>query len=107
MDVKHLLQNWQTNDSAPIAAKSYSLNLALYDAAKLEALNEMFPGRNLEQILSDLVAAALDELEESVPYVAGKAVIAEDDFGDPLYEDVGLSKRLHELTAKHVEALRA
>ena len=47
----------------------------------------------------------LDELEVAMPYVQGTRVIAEDDRGDPIYEDVGNTARFHTLIKKHVATL--
>ena len=62
----------------------------------------MFPGRTPEQIITDLLATALQEIETSMPYVAGKKGISNDEQGDPIYEDVGLTPRFVELTRKSV-----
>ena len=37
----------------------------------------------------------------------GEKVIAEDEFGDPIYEDAGLTPRFIELTRKYQEQLKA
>ena len=41
-----------------------------------------------------------------MPYVRGKKVVATDEFGDPLYEDVGSTPRYLGLIEKHMAALR-
>jgi len=53
------------------------------------------------QLITELLSAALDELEASLPYVKGAEVIAEDDQGDPIYADDGLAPRFHALTGKY------
>ena len=65
----------------------------------------MFPGVSREQILTDLLGSALDELAESMPYVAGEKIISEDEFGDPVFEDAGETPRFIELTRKHLARL--
>ena len=67
------------------------------DAARVEALAELFPGNSTDALITDLLSKALDELEASMPYVPGDNVIREDEFGDPIYEDVGLTPRFLEL----------
>lgn len=106
MSIKKLIETWSRNDSAPLADEQFHLRLSIYEAAKIEALCEMFPGRDRDHLLSDIVSAALDELQESIAYVAGDKVVAEDEQGDPVYEDVGLSRKWRDLTDKHLERLR-
>jgi len=98
---KELLQSWRENAAAPRTAKAYAVRLPIDDAARLAALAEMFPGRAPEQLISELLGAALQELVAAMPYVAGKRVIATDDQGDPVYEDVGPTPRFIELARKH------
>ena len=40
-----------------------------------------------------------------MPYKPGKKVISQDEQGDPLYEDVGLSPRYMDLTRKYKKKL--
>ena len=74
------------------------MQLSVRDAARLEALQIMYPDCSEEEIISDLLHAALDELEVAMPYVPGNKVIAEDDFGDPIYEDLGPTPRFYSLS---------
>ena len=37
-------------------------------------------------------------MKETLPYKQGTKIIAEDEYGDPMYEDVGLTPRFLELT---------
>ena len=108
MTVKKLATAWQKTASAKLANETYILNLALEDAARVDALAELYPRRTKEQLLSELVSAALAELEESLPYVAGSKVIALDESGDPIYEDVGPTPEFlalsREYLAKHQDA---
>jgi len=48
-----------------------------------------------------LLSTALDELEEALPYVPGTKIVAEDEFGDPIYEDVGVTPLFEELSRKY------
>jgi hypothetical protein len=61
-----------------------------------------------EEILTDLLHTALEELIEAMPYVAGEKVIREDDHGDPVYEDQGPMPRFLELArARHAALTEA
>jgi hypothetical protein len=107
MSFKDLLESWRENAAQPRTATEYAVRLALDDAARLAALAEMFPGRTPEQFITDLLGAALQEIETSMPYIAGKKVISSDEQGDPIYEDVGLTPRFVELTRKNRKKLEA
>lgn len=105
MKIRQLLNEWENNAKTPVSAQEYTVRLPLPEAARIAALAEMYPGRTTTQIITDLLAAALDELESSLPYVTGSRVIAEDDHGDPIYEDAGPTPRFHELTQHHLQRL--
>ncbi len=106
MKIRELLRIWGDESAEPVAEREYRLHLSIFDAAKIAALREMFPGRSEEQLLSELVGAALDELQAALPYAPGQRVLMLDEEGDPIHEDIGLSKRLHALTEKHLQRLR-
>ena len=76
------------------------------DGARVLALQEMYPGRTREQLLLDLLTSALDELEAALPYIPGDKIVSEDDYGDPIYEDVGPTPRFLQLTRKYREQLQ-
>ena len=65
----------------------------------------MFPGKTKNQIITELLGAALDELEEALPYQTGDKVIGQDELGDPRFNDAGLTSTLIELANKHLESL--
>jgi hypothetical protein len=104
---KPLLDRWK-KDAPPLrTAREYAIRLDLDDASRLHALAELFPGQPLEEIISDLLHAGLDEIAAAMPYVRGPKVISRDDQGDPLYEDIGLTPRFVDLTRKHKKSLQA
>ena len=105
MPFTDLLQSWRTQPARQKTREHYSIRLTTADAARLHALAELFPGTGQEQIVTDLLHAALQEIEAAMPYSAGSRVIREDDFGDPVYEDVGMTPRFLELTRKYENEL--
>ncbi len=107
MRFKELLEAWRHDASGVRTASEYPVRLSVDDAARLHALAEMFPGRTREQIITDLLSAALQELAAAMPYVPGKKVISTDEQGDPLYEDAGPTPRFAELTRKFRKQLEA
>lgn len=98
MRIAELIQRWNKIAHARTAARAYTVHLPLRDAARVEALHMMYPNRSDSQLMADLIRAALDELEVAMPYVPGKRVIAEDDYGDPIYEDLGPTPRFYSLS---------
>lgn len=106
MHIKQLLDEWESSSHGHEAPISMTVNLPFELAARILALNELYPERTPEQIFIELLHVALDEMEEAFPYVRGEKVIAEDEFGDPVYEDVGLTPRFIELTRKYREQLK-
>ena len=106
MSFKELLESWRDSAAAPRTAKAYAVKLPVDDAARLGALADMFPGRTAEQLITELLGAALKEVAAAMPYVAGDRVIATDE-GDPLFEDVGPTPRFMKLTREHRRRLGA
>ncbi|KAB7628273.1 type 1 pili tip component [Alkalilimnicola sp. S0819] len=106
MKFKDLVRSWENNASEPRAPGLYEIRLPAHDAAKLAALAELYPGRRVEDLITDLLSTALDEVEATFPYVQGTTVVAEDEEGDPIYEDRGLTPKFRELTRKHLEQLK-
>ena len=106
MHIKQLLDVWESSSHGQEAPINIMVNLPLDEAARILALNELYPERTTEQIFIELLTVALDELEEAFPYVQGDKVIAEDEFGDPIYEDTGLTPRFIDLTRKYQEQLK-
>jgi len=105
MKVRDLMSSWESASHKHHAEERYQLKLPVKDAARLEALTGLYPGLNKNEVLSQLVAAALDEVERQMPYKPGNKVVAEDELGDPLYEDVGLTPRYLELRHRYAQGL--
>lgn len=105
MSFKDLLDSWRHDAAGPRTVDEYAVRLSLDDAARLHALSELFPGRTCEQLITDLLSAALHEVAAAMPYEPGRKVISRDDQGDPVYEDEGLTPRFMELTRKNRKKL--
>jgi ssRNA-specific RNase YbeY (16S rRNA maturation enzyme) len=101
MKFKELLDSW-TETARPVkTAREYAVRLNVDDAARIHALADLFPGHSEEDILTDLLSVALQELEGAMPYRPGAKVISHDEQGDPIYEDIGLTPRFGELVKKY------
>lgn len=102
--VKQLLNEWVLTSQTQPKVKSIMVKLSTQDYARVRALAELYTDRSEEQIISDLLSAVLDEVEEALPYIPGKVVVAEDEFGDPVYEDIGLTRKFEQLKKKYASA---
>ncbi|MDN5850798.1 MAG: type 1 pili tip component [Nitrococcus sp.] len=107
MKFRELLETWEKSAAERRTHKAYLVRLPMHDAAKLATLAEMFPGRSEQDIITDLLSTALDEIEAAFPYVQGSRIVSEDEQGDPIYEDAGLTPRFQSLTRKHLQTLSA
>ncbi|HLD66454.1 MAG TPA: pilin assembly protein [Pseudomonas sp.] len=105
MKIRELVRHWEQNAKGRLTKSPYQIHLDLEAAARLAALSEMYPKRRTEVLLGELIAAALEELEASLPYVKGSKVVATDEQGDPLYEDIGPTPRFLALSRKHLREL--
>lgn len=105
MNITDLMTAWESSPSGHLSASEYRIRLPLSDAAKIAALVDMYPSRNETQIISELLTAALNELERALPYVQGDKEIARDDQDDPIYEDVGPTPRFIALSKQYMVAL--
>jgi hypothetical protein len=104
---KPLLDRWKKAAAPAKTAKQYEVRLPLDDAARLQALAQLFPGQSIEEIITDLMRAGLDEIAAALPYEPGPKVISRDDQGDPVYEDIGLTPRFIELSRKFKKNLES
>lgn len=107
MSFKELLDSWREHAAAPRTAKAYSVRLPMDDAARLGALADMFPGRTPEQLITELLGVALEQVAAAMPYEPGTRVISTDEQGDPVFEDTGPTPRFMELSRKHRRSLAA
>lgn len=93
MSFKTLLDRWQQEPCVVTTDARYQIRLDIDDAARVKALSEMFDGISEETVIADLLHVALDATEAAMPYQPGDTVIQEDDHGDPVYADAGLTPR--------------
>jgi hypothetical protein len=105
MPLKSLLEKWKES-SQPITTKEhFSVRLPLDDAARVLALSELFPGKTPESIITDILSVALAEIEAQMPYVQGDKVIRRDEYGDPVFDDAGMTPLFLDLIHKHLQQL--
>lgn len=105
MKIRELVRHWEQNSNGRLTPSQYHIHLDLESAARLAALCEMYPRRGTEEMLGELIGAALEELEASLPYIKGNKVVATDEQGDPLYEDIGPTPRFLALSRKYLQQM--
>lgn len=67
MTFKTLLDDWAARKTRVKTKASYAVKLPINDAARIDALTEMFPGIDRERVITDLLSAALDYLRRRSP----------------------------------------
>lgn len=106
MRICNLLDRWGAARGTVTPSQAVNLYLPPRDVARVKALATLYPGQTAQAILADLVHAALDELEAAMPYVPGEKILALDDQGDPIYEDLGPTPRYYLLSHDFLRRLR-
>ncbi len=85
MKTAHLHDVWSSPDNSRLVSKQFSFRLPVHVAAKIAALEIMYPQKNRTQIVADLLTVALENLELNLPIQKGQ----------PLnYEEELLEKRI-------------
>ena len=105
MDPIDLVKVWDAPDLSKLTPKQWSIRLPIQVAAKINALSEMYPRKSKTEIIGDLLATALEQLEKGFPYVEGQYVADCPDTGEPLHEDVGPRSKFSTLTQKYLTDL--
>jgi len=106
-----LLKIWSSPDSSRLIPKQISIRLPLHVAAKIYALEELYPTKSRTQIIGDLLSTALEELEDSLPSVKGNLIevvprdLIDSDEDMNIYKDDGIRGRYFDLYTKHITAL--
>jgi hypothetical protein len=103
----NLVRQWQASATGDPAVSEYRVALSLWDSARIAALLEMYPRRNETELISELLTAALDELERAMPYIPGGLPVSEDEEGNPIFADTGPTPRFLELSRKYVYQMTA
>lgn len=107
MKPKDLLTVWDAPDNSRLTRKQLSFRLPVHVAARVAALCEMYPNRSRTQIVGDLLASALDEMQRQFPEVQGRFFVRDDETGIDMYEDIGPGSRFRALAHKHYKELEA
>lgn len=104
MDAKHLSSLWAAPDNSRLTAKQQSFRLPVHVAAKIAALCELYPNKTKTQIVGDLLASALAEMERGLPAAPG-TFFTKDENGKALYVALGIAQDYRNLSNKHFAEL--
>ena len=66
MKLINLFNQWESPAPAPINNQLFNLRLSAEDTAKIHALAAIYPNQSAESILSDLLAATLQDVREKL-----------------------------------------
>jgi hypothetical protein len=102
-----LVKVWDAPDNTRLTPKQVSIRLPIMVAAKISALGEMYPRKTKTELIGDLLATALDQLEDGLPSVDGKLLGVHPDGDVPIYEESWMQARFRELTQKYLGKLEA
>lgn len=106
MKIKDLVKYWDKHAQGRLTRDTYFANLADEHHDALQRLAALYPMKSPQDLMRDLLSAALDELETSFPYVQGDRVVAYDEDGFEIYADEGLTPKFVTLSQKHIERLK-
>jgi len=104
MKASELARLWAAPDNSRLTAKQYSLRLPIHVAAKINALCDLYPHKNRTQIVGDLLASALVDLEDALPSYQADEPFTHDEDG-PVYETYGPKVEFRRLAEQYEEAL--
>lgn len=91
---------WGRPDNSRVTKVQYSFRLPVHVAAKIDALEKLYPNKTRTEIVGDLLAAALADVEASFPVVQGPYIGDHPDTGEKLYDDLGPTGKFRKLANK-------
>ncbi|SFR75197.1 hypothetical protein SAMN05216203_2770 [Marinobacter daqiaonensis] len=106
MKIRDLVAHWDKHAQGRLARDAYFVALAEKHHEELSRLAALYPMKSPQDLMRDLISAALDEIETSFPYVEGDRVVAYDEDGFEIYEDIGMTPKFVALSQKHMEELK-
>ena len=96
---------WTAPDNSRITSKQFSFRLPVHVAAKLAALAEMYPQKTRTEIVGDLLATALNELVNGMPFIQGRSYGFDGQFGEEIFEDLGPAPKFWEIADRYYQEL--
>lgn len=105
MKTSHLHDIWSSPDNSRLVSKQFSFRLPVHVAAKLAALEHLYPQKNRTQLVADLLTTALESLETNLPQEMGQLLQGEEEHLERQIADhEGYDyEPLYEMTGKRAE----
>jgi predicted DNA-binding protein len=103
MQTKNLHAIWEAPDNSRLTAKQFTVRLPIRVAAQIEALSEMYPRKTKTDLIGDLLAAALDELEDTLPVKEVGDVLGIDENEEPIRKAIGPRVTFRALRDKYLK----
>jgi hypothetical protein len=100
MKASDLVTVWSAPDNSRLTAKQYSFRLPVHVAAKLAALEALYPSRSRTQLVGDLLSAALAEVETKLPCHRGEQIAEHPETGEAVYVAYGPAYEFQQLANK-------
>jgi len=89
MSTQNLLERWSIRDNNRLTAKQTSIRLPTHVAARISALCEIYSNKTKSELIGDLLASSLDELEKGMNYDEGDEPIQKLPDGELIYPVYG------------------
>lgn len=106
MKASDLVTVWSAPDNSRLTAKQYSFRLPVHVAAKLAALEELYPTRSRTQLVGDLLTAALAEVEKNLECHAGVPLgHKHPETDEEMFAMAGQILQFHQAANKHYAAI--
>ena len=96
---------WDTPDNSRLTSKQYSFRLPVHVAAKLAAFCELYPRKSRTEIVGDLLAAAIEEAAEALPFEVVETDDAYERSQGNAHEVYGLREDFRRCANKHYQEL--
>lgn len=107
MEPKDLVKVWDAPDNSKLTPKQWSIRLPIQVAAKINALCDIYPRKTKTEIISDLLATALDQVAEALPCEDGRLLGHHPDTKEEIREMIGIKQDYYSLTQKYLKEFEA
>ena len=102
MEPRDLVKVWDAPDNSKLTPKQWSIRLPIHVAAKINALCDMYPRKTKTEIIGDLLATALIQFEEALPWKEDRATGFFDDDGNEIFDMSGPRDQFQKLYGKYI-----
>jgi predicted DNA-binding protein len=105
MEPKELPTIWSQPDLSRLTPKQISIRLPLEVSAKISALSDLYPRKAKTEIIGDLLASALDQMEKALPTDDVEPLGFHPETKEPIFPSSGVQLRYRNLTEKYLAEL--